>query len=158
MFVLFIVEIGTESISEKALPIIIITRGYLKLPFAYCLMIHYFRINNVKNHSYPAHTVYDFKTYKEKVLYTLKKIISEYYQFNDLSNAVNDLNWCIFIIANDYLQISNSISSAKPTSIENKESTTNERNQISGADISFHNIERRFSKTKTMIFGDKNKI
>lgn len=103
MFVLLIVEIGSKSISEKALPIIIITRGYLKIPFAYCLLVHYFRIKDVQNNSYPSHTMYDFKTYKEKVLYTLKKIISEYYQFNDLSNAVNDLNWCIFIIANDYM-------------------------------------------------------
>ena len=168
MFILFIVETG-GSVPAAGMPIIIITRGYLKLPFAWCLMLHYYRIKEVQNHSYPAHTKYNFKTYKDKVLYTLKKIISEYYQFADLSNAINDLNWCIFIIANDYLQISNSISSAKPTSIENKDTTNaatgngqtsngNERNQISDADISFHNIERRFSKTKTMIFGERNKI
>ena len=47
MFILLIIEIGNESINEKALPIIIITRGYLKLPFAYCLLIHYFRIKDV---------------------------------------------------------------------------------------------------------------
>lgn len=58
---------------------LIISRSYLKLPFAYCLMIHYLRIKEVQEHSIPSHARYNFKTYKEKVLYTMKKIISEYY-------------------------------------------------------------------------------
>lgn len=68
----------------------------------------------------------------------MKKIISEYYQFSDLSNAINDLNWCIFIIANDYLKESGS-GSGKPIAGESKEK---------GDDVVDYNADRRLSKAK----------
>lgn len=47
-FILFFVEKGQASeIQEKAMPVIIISRAYLKLPFAYCLILHYLRIKEV---------------------------------------------------------------------------------------------------------------
>lgn len=53
------------------------------------------------------------KSYKDKVLYILQKIIE--YQESDLMGAENfssyipDIKWCIHVIKNDFLQISNSM-------------------------------------------------
>jgi hypothetical protein len=75
------------------------------------------------------------------VLFVLKKIISEYGMYSDLNSAINDLNWCTFIIEHDYLQISNSISGNKPLPLN-----TNDE-KVSAQDITFKNQNRRFSKT-----------
>lgn len=47
----------------------------------------------------PRHT---FKTYKEKVVYILNC-------FNDHLKNPQELSWCIHVIKNDFLQISNSM-------------------------------------------------
>ena len=44
----------------------------------------------------------NFKTYKEKVIYILQT-------FNDNLEHPTELNWCLHVIKNDFLQISNSI-------------------------------------------------
>lgn len=44
----------------------------------------------------------NFKTYKEKVVYILQN-------FNDNLENPSELNWCLHVIKNDFLQISNSI-------------------------------------------------
>lgn len=74
-------------------------------------------------------------------MFVLKKIISEYGMYSDLNQAINDLNWCTFIIEHDYLQISNSISSNKPLPSNNNDE------KVSAQDITFKNQSRRFSKT-----------
>jgi hypothetical protein len=59
-----------------------------------------------------------------------------------------DLAWCYFIIENDYLQISNSISS-KPVSgsANNYLATSNTSDYDSQVVEKTKNINRRFSKT-----------
>ncbi len=47
-----------------------------------------------------------FKTYKEKVVHILKCCVSQLEEESPLSY---DLNWCLHVIKNDFLQISNSI-------------------------------------------------
>ncbi len=42
-----------------------------------------------------------FKTYKEKVVYILQTV-------NDNFESSSELNWCLHVIKNDFLQISNS--------------------------------------------------
>mmetsp|Transcript_12307 Transcript_12307/g.19090 ORF Transcript_12307/g.19090 Transcript_12307/m.19090 type:complete len:80 (+) Transcript_12307:1324-1563(+) len=54
----------------------------------------------------------DFMTYKEKVLFIINQIRSQFRKVVYMNNPSNDLAWCAFIIENDYLQISNSISSS----------------------------------------------
>ena len=54
-----------------------------------------------------------FTNYKEKVLFILKKMITSFGDNIILSYPNNDLQWCYFVIENDYLQISNSISVKK---------------------------------------------
>ena len=48
-----------------------------------------------------------FKTYKEKVLYILQTL-------NEQLLSPSELTWCLHVIKNDFLQISNSIL-ANPT-------------------------------------------
>lgn len=57
----------------------------------------------LSEHKYPRVDCKVFKSYKEKVLFVLKKIVTEYGVYSDLSHAINDLNWCTFIIEHDYL-------------------------------------------------------
>lgn len=64
-----------------------------------------------------------FSNYKEKVLFILKKMITNFGNNIILSHPNNDLQWCYFVIENDYLQISNSISVNKD--FENLYSFTN---------------------------------
>ena len=75
------------------------------------------------------------KSYKDKVIYILQKTIDsqdlETMSGDAYTNYVPDLKWCIHVIKNDFLQISNSM-----------QTTTNSQ---SGR-------QRRFSKTqKSMI-------
>ena len=105
----------------------------------------------LSEHKYPKIDKKFFKSYKEKVLFVLKKIVSEYGMYSDLTQAINDLNWCTFIIEHDYLQISNSISSAKPLSANSNDE------KVSANDINLKKNNRRFSKTTTALL-HKNKI
>ena len=43
-----------------------------------------------------------FNTYKDKVIYILQN-------FNENLERPSELNWCLHVIKNDYLQISNSL-------------------------------------------------
>ena len=81
-----------ECVSKMAMPLVILTRLYSKLPFAYCLVLHQWQVRDLsRQETFPDFSKMNFKTYKDKVLYTLRKIISEYYQYNDLCNAIQDL-------------------------------------------------------------------
>lgn len=104
----------SESISnsgERLDLIATITRGYLKLPYAYCLLLHQIHIYQIKSVNYfKEFQSLDYVSYKQKVLGILKAFINKYQAYSYLRNAIADLNWCAFIIQNDYLQISNSIS------------------------------------------------
>jgi hypothetical protein len=95
-----------------------ISRGYLKLPICYSFMRHMviLYLNEKKksqiNTIYPKVENNEFSTYKEKVLFILNNLISMFGRTSVLVDPNNDLIWCAFVIENDYLQISNSISSA----------------------------------------------
>ena len=60
---------------------------------------------------FPKTKAEDFKTYKEKVLFIITSIRKQFGKRIYKSQPNFDLAWCNFIIENDYLQISNSISS-----------------------------------------------
>jgi hypothetical protein len=60
---------------------------------------------------YPKTRPDDFKTYKEKVIFIITSIRRQFGKRIYDSQPNFDLAWCSFIIENDYLQISNSISS-----------------------------------------------
>lgn len=137
MTVLLILELA--AVLES--PVAVMTRVYLKLPFLFCLCQHHMHLKSLSEQKYPKTDCKFFKSYKEKVLFVLKKIISEYGMYSDLNQAINDLNWCTFIIEHDYLQISNSISGNKPL----PQNTNDEK--VSAGDITFKNQNRRFSKT-----------
>ena len=59
---------------------------------------------------YPKIENTEFTTYKDKVLCIINKLISLFGKSPVLIDPNNDLIWCAFVIQNDYLQISNSIS------------------------------------------------
>lgn len=99
MIVLYILE----SAEIMANSVTIMTRVYLKLPFLFCLCVHHQQLKHLAEHRYPKIDCKFFKSYKEKVVFVLKKIVSEYGMYSDLSQAINDLNWCTFIIEHDYL-------------------------------------------------------
>jgi hypothetical protein len=117
MLILFILELAVVLES----PVAIMTRVYLKLPFLFCVCQHHIHLKAMSEQRYPKTDTKFFKSYKDKVLFVLKKIISEYGMYSDLNQAINDLNWCTFIIEHDYLQISNSISSNKPLPSNNND-------------------------------------
>ena len=52
----------------------------------------------------------NFRSYKEKVIYILQNFTT------NLSNP-NELNWCLHVIQNDFLQISNSLMTSTPSGI-----------------------------------------
>jgi len=133
-------------------PVTVITRVYMKLPFLVCLWFHHTQLKSLGDHMYPKTDHKVFKSYKDKVLFVLKKIVSEYGIYNDLNPAINDLNWCTFIIEHDYLQISNSISGNKPI----KANSNDEK--VCASDITLNNPKnRRFSKTTSAML-HQNKI
>lgn len=49
----------------------------------------------------------NFKTYKDKVIFILNK-------FDENLDYPQELNWCLHVIKNDFLQISNSMLSNQP--------------------------------------------
>jgi len=87
---------------------------FAKLPFAFCLIVHQLQMRDAAKQMYQRdHSNKDFRSYRHKVLYILNSIVSRYSSVSYLNETVSDLNWCSFVIQNDYLQISNSISSQK---------------------------------------------
>jgi hypothetical protein len=147
-----IILIILEEVKVLDSPVVIMTRVYLKLPFLFFIWSHHNQLKQMSEFKYPKTESMAFKSYKEKVLFILKRIISEYGMYSDLTQAINDLNWCSFIIEHDYLQISNSISSNKPLPLNQNDE------KVSAADITFQNQrQRRFSKTTSAML-QHNKI
>ena len=94
----------------------------------------------------------DFKTYKEKVLFIINTIRKQFGKRIGNSQPNFDLAWCSFIIENDYLQISNSIS-CEPKLLHLSQKTTMDSEKAQD-----HKAKnRRFSKTIQNQFGMKNK-
>jgi hypothetical protein len=50
-----------------------------------------------------------FKTYKDKVLYILQRYI------DTIEEPKQELKWCLHVIKNDFLQISNSMLASSPS-------------------------------------------
>ena len=76
-----------------------------------------------------------------------------------MSHPNNDLAWCSFVIENDYLQISNSISNTKQSfeNLMNHELDQCNNNSPSTKPVRKTSADlRRFSKTITLNFGQRN--
>jgi len=104
-----------DSLNYFQLAVLLISRFYFRLPFTVALIIHHFqlRLSRIQqNIIFPNKESQEFVTYKEKVLFIINQIRSQFRKVVYMNNPSNDLAWCAFIIENDYLQISNSISSS----------------------------------------------
>jgi len=93
--------------------LLLVGRLLLRLPFSGELLAHHYKLRLCRiqqNLIFPNRDKKDFATYKEKVLYILNQIRTHFGKVIYMSYPNNDLAWCSFVIENDYLQISNSIS------------------------------------------------
>lgn len=93
---------------------LMMVRAYFKLPFAVAVLLFIAKVKEIRhsqNMIFPKTNTEDFKTYKEKVLFIITSIRKQFGKRIYKSQPNFDLAWCNFIIENDYLQISNSISS-----------------------------------------------
>jgi hypothetical protein len=93
---------------------LMMVRAYFKLPFAVAILLFIAKVKEIRNSQnmiFPKTRAEDFKTYKEKVLFIITSIRKQFGKRIYNSQPNFDLAWCSFIIENDYLQISNSISS-----------------------------------------------
>ena len=81
MFILIILEISETIVN----PVTIMTRVYMKLPFLFCLWNHHYQLKSLNGKKYPKTDTKFFKSYKEKVLFVLKKIVNEYGMYSDLN-------------------------------------------------------------------------
>ena len=81
LFILLILEL-TEVIDRSDTNL---TKMYLKLPFLYCLCLHHVELKQLCDHKYPRFDTKHFKSYKEKVVFVLKKIVNEYGQYSNLT-------------------------------------------------------------------------
>jgi hypothetical protein len=115
--VLFIVQAAMESagtINYMQISILMISRAYMKFPITFVLIRFIIMVNRIKNQMravHPQREELTFRTYKQKVLFIINSVRSQFSR-RIMDNQPNqDLKWCAYIIENDYLQISNSISS-----------------------------------------------
>jgi hypothetical protein len=88
-------------------------RAYFKIPFSIAIMLFIAKLKEIRhsqNAIFPKKQVEDFKSYKEKVLFIITSIRKQFGKRIYNSQPNFDLAWVTFVIENDYLQISNSIS------------------------------------------------
>ena len=107
--------INQERLNYLHIGALITCRFFLRSPFLVALLIHHYqlRLSRVnQNLIFPKEDKLEFTTYKEKVLYIINQIRLQFGKVICMSHPNNDLAWCAFVIENDYLQISNSISSS----------------------------------------------
>ena len=145
-----------ESMGDVATACVVLTQVYIKIPFVFYLAVHladyYQYVYNYKQ-IYPKNNMMEFQTYKDKVLFLIRQVIGFMGQSSTLSRQVKDLTWCTFVIENDFLQISNSISSAAqlfPSILPEEEKVVPSR-------VTPVKQSRRFSKTISTHFGQRNK-
>jgi hypothetical protein len=68
-----------------------------------------------------------FKTYKEKVVYILNHYIDIFDEESSLASST-ELRWCLHVIKNDFLQISNSLMTTPRTSGKSRRFSKTQRN------------------------------
>lgn len=108
VFALYLIQLS-QDFQTTTLAVLVMTRGYLKLPICYCILsfITDMFCNEKKktqlNTIYPKMDKLEFNTYKEKVLFVLNKLITLFGKSPVLVDPNNDLIWCAFVIENDYL-------------------------------------------------------
>jgi hypothetical protein len=128
--------------------VLMMVRAYFKIPFAVAIVFFIAKVKEIRhsqNMIFPKTRTEDFKTYKEKVLFIITSIRKQFGKRIYKSQPNFDLAWCSFIIENDYLQISNSISS---DTFNEKLLTYSQQNTGEGQfDTSKPKKNRRFSKT-----------
>lgn len=93
---------------------LMMVRAYFKIPMAVAILLFVAKMREIhhsQNVIFPKTRSGEFKTYKEKVLFIITSIRKQFGKRVYNSQPNFDLAWCSFIIENDYLQISNSISS-----------------------------------------------
>jgi hypothetical protein len=93
---------------------LMMVRAYCKIPFLVAILLFVAKvkeIRHIQNMIFPKTRTDDFKTYKEKVVFIITSIRKQFGKRIYNSQPNFDLAWCSFIIENDYLQISNSITS-----------------------------------------------
>jgi len=112
-----------------------------------------------QNKIHPKGESVEFTSYKEKVLYIIKKIRKQFGKSIHLRQPNFDLSWCAFVIENDYLQISNSISTSQFQMIKfSKQSTSDmDKEEVKKMKEASKEKNRRFSKTINSNFGQRNK-
>lgn len=139
--------------------ILCVTRAYLKLPFALVLIQFAMNVKKIKhqaNQIFPKQDQqHEFKCYKDKVLFILNSIRNQFGKRVANSQPNFDLAWCQFVIENDYLQISNSISCPVPKQLNYSQQNTAEFDHDK---IMNKKRNRRFSKTIQNQFGHRNKV
>ena len=111
----FIEQSMTSNVTINYLQIgaLLVARLCLRVPYTVQLASHHYKLRLCRLQQqliFPNRDKKEFATYKEKVLYILEQIRAQFGKVIYMSHPNNDLGWCQFVIENDYLQISNSIS------------------------------------------------
>ncbi len=139
---------SNESINYIETGALIVLRLILRIPFVVEIIVHHYQLRLCRvqhNLIFPKQQKMNFNTYKEKVVYILDQVIQHFSSIIYMSHPNYDLAWCQFVIENDYLHISNSIS-------------TNEVDVVSANLVpKVEKRGRRFSKTISINFGQRNK-
>ena len=146
LIVIFVVEfLLADDVSFLVLGIMLISRFYLRLPFTTALIIHHYKLRLARIQGgvvFKDKERDDFSTYKEKVLFIINQVRNQFSKVIYMNHPSSDLAWCAFVIENDYLQISNSISSSNSHPLT-KQPTSDEKPKK----------KRRFSKTVSVPAG-----
>ena len=154
-----------NRLTYYSLGVLLISRIYLRVPFLVALLIHHYKLKLCQiqqNIIFPNNEKLEFATYKEKVLFIINNIRKQFSKVIYMNQPNNDLAWCAFVIENDYLQISNSISSTSgsmSTTLHNvsKQSSAEGEPDIKKDKYIKVKGTRRFSKTISLNFGEKTK-
>lgn len=113
---LYLIQLGlsqTGDLNYLHIGILMMVRAYFKIPFSIAIMLFIAKLREIRhsqNAIFPKRQSEDFKSYKEKVLFIITSIRKQFGKRIYNSQPNFDLAWVTFVIENDYLQISNSIS------------------------------------------------
>jgi hypothetical protein len=147
----------SDDLNYLHIGMLMMVRAYFKLPLTVAIVMFIVKVNKIRhsqNTILPKKQSEEFKTYKEKVLYIINAIRKQFGKRIYNSQPNFDLAWCAFVIENDYLQISNSIS-GEPCSdklLNYSQQNTQEFDRKVAP-----KKNRRFSKTIQKQFGTRNK-
>ncbi len=158
------VFISSAELTYIQVGVLLISRFYLRLPFTVALLAHHYKLKLARLQErllFQNRERNDFTTYKEKVLFIINQVRLQLGRVLYMCHPNHDLAWCAYVIENDFLQISNSISDShnlNSTQAPNssKSNGVYEPEEVSKRSMKLKGSKRRFSKTISYSFGQRN--